>query len=576
MIVAHFYDVESGRKDLDKRGYSTAHERFDIRIPRDGGIQDLLSEARRPDRRFDAVICESIDRVARRTYYGTKVEHDLEADGVALFAADEPISLTGRKATTILTRRVKQGVAEWYVLETLEKSWDGFCEHTRQGWNVGRPPYGYRGDKIPHPVPAKRAEGKVKTKLAPDPITGPIVTAIFTWRVTEQLGYQAIVDRLNADPDRYPSPISPDPARVRTDWTRSSVQDLLRNPKYTGYMVWNRRATKKRGQHNPPEQWVWSPEPTHEPLVTRDVFQAAQQVANRKGSRSNNDPNRHPATRRVYLLRSYVFCAACGRRMFGKTMRNRTTYYACQPTRNVGQAAEDRHPAHVNTVWVREDALLSGLQDLLNRRIFGPDRRNLLAATLAASNHDERRQHQAHRDALQKAIEQIAARQDRLITTLESQDDPDGVLFARVRDRLTDLERDRTTKIAELRSLDTATVVTEDVGLLDQLPQTQVELSQLPVGIQRELFDALQLQIRYDSRTGTALGHIKLTNASSSIVEAAVSPNFGGDHAADVRTNGSTIAGSKARDRPQQTAALGKTPPARRLSQLAVSDRWAV
>jgi hypothetical protein len=55
-------------------------------------------------RRFDAVICESIERVARRTNYGTKIEHDLEASGVALFAADEPISLTGKRTTTIARR----------------------------------------------------------------------------------------------------------------------------------------------------------------------------------------------------------------------------------------------------------------------------------------------------------------------------------------------------------------------------------------------------------------------------------------------------------------------------------------
>ena len=312
-IVAHFFDVESGRKDLDARGYSKAHERFDIPIPRDGGIQDLLAEAHRADRRFDAVICESIERVARRTYYGTKIEHDLEADGVALFAADEPISVTGKRATTILTRRVKQGVAEWYVLETLEKSWDGFCGHTRQGWNIGRPPYGYQGQKIPHPVPARRAEGKTKTRLAPDPVTGPVVTAIFTWRVLERLGYQAIVDRLNADLDRYPAPTSPDPARNRNDWTRSSIQALLTNPKYTGYMVWNRRATKKGGQPNSPEQWVWSAQPTHEPLVTRDLFDAAQCIGGqRRGSRTANTMNRHPATKRVYLLRSYVICACAG------------------------------------------------------------------------------------------------------------------------------------------------------------------------------------------------------------------------------------------------------------------------
>jgi hypothetical protein len=48
VIVAHFYDVESGRLDLDARGQGTAHQAFDLRIPRDGGIPDLLAEARRP------------------------------------------------------------------------------------------------------------------------------------------------------------------------------------------------------------------------------------------------------------------------------------------------------------------------------------------------------------------------------------------------------------------------------------------------------------------------------------------------------------------------------------------------
>ena len=64
-IVAFFYDVETGRADLATRGRGRAHEQFDIPLRRDGGIQDLLDEAGRADRRFDAVICESVDRVAR-------------------------------------------------------------------------------------------------------------------------------------------------------------------------------------------------------------------------------------------------------------------------------------------------------------------------------------------------------------------------------------------------------------------------------------------------------------------------------------------------------------------------------
>lgn len=45
VIVAHFYDVESGRMELAARGRGENYERFDIPIARDGGVADLLDEA---------------------------------------------------------------------------------------------------------------------------------------------------------------------------------------------------------------------------------------------------------------------------------------------------------------------------------------------------------------------------------------------------------------------------------------------------------------------------------------------------------------------------------------------------
>lgn len=252
MVVAlHFYDVESGRTDLALRGRGTAHRQFDLPIPRDGGIDELLAEAKRPDRRFDVVICESVDRIARITYYGTKIEHELEMAGVLLLAADEGISMTRRRATNVLTRRMKQGIAEWYVLDMLEKSWGGFEVHTKQGWNVGRPPYGYLPDSIPHPVPARRAEGKHKTRLVPDPDRADNVRQIFRCRIDERLGYRVIAERLNLDPACHPVPVPTDPAPAVGRWTGSAVREILKNPKYTGHMVWNRRATKKGGKVNP-------------------------------------------------------------------------------------------------------------------------------------------------------------------------------------------------------------------------------------------------------------------------------------------------------------------------------------
>jgi site-specific DNA recombinase len=66
-IVAFFYDVESSRIDLDRRGLGHAHEAFDIPIPRDGGLADLLAEATHPGRRFEAVLVEEIERAGRMT-----------------------------------------------------------------------------------------------------------------------------------------------------------------------------------------------------------------------------------------------------------------------------------------------------------------------------------------------------------------------------------------------------------------------------------------------------------------------------------------------------------------------------
>lgn len=513
VIVAHFYDVESGRKDLSDRGHSHAHERFAIPVPRDGGIKDLLEEAR-PDRRFVAVVCESIERVARRTYFGTKIEYELEQSGVALLAADEPIAQEGprrrggrsrKRATPILTRRVKQAIAEWYVLQMLELSWDGFCTHTEQGWNVGKPCYGYLADKIPHPVPAKRAEGKTKTRLRPDPVCGPVVTRIFLDRVLDRLGYDAIADRLNTDLETNPPPQPVDPARAVGRWTGSAVREILRNPKYTGYMVWNRRASKKGGQYNPPADWVRSPVPTHEPLTTKALFEAATATAGlRQGSRGGSGPGQHPQAARSYRLRSYVICDLCDRRMFGKTRRH-LAYYACEPDHRHHAGRSGWYPGHPSSLWVREDLLLDAVNRFFADHIFGPHRMDLLAAQLASQPAPADQDRHAERSRItQKAIADIERRKHALITELENQPDtgdPDADREFRqaIQRRLTELAAEQRAKKTELAQLASTPARPEpgDPGLLDALPQIPLRLHHMPESLQRSLCEAFQLQVRY-------------------------------------------------------------------------------
>jgi len=80
------------------------------------------------------VIVESIDRLSRMTADATRIERALERRDIGLFAADEPMCTD---ATSILTRRIKQGVAEWYVRDLIERSRRGMEESVRQGWHTG-------------------------------------------------------------------------------------------------------------------------------------------------------------------------------------------------------------------------------------------------------------------------------------------------------------------------------------------------------------------------------------------------------------------------------------------------------
>jgi site-specific DNA recombinase len=191
-----------------------------------------------------------------------KLEKALSREGIPLFATDEPASIEGVNATTVLVRRVKQGMAEWYRLQLKEKTWKGLQEHSLAGWNIGFRPYGYTADRVDHPSPAKAAQGRTKSRLpcgARDPVRAAVVDQIYTWRVIYRLSVRAITSRLNADPACPP----PD---GRPYWTQRAVTVILANPKYTGHMVYGRtRKVNGRKRPVPAGQWIWSPEPTHPP-----------------------------------------------------------------------------------------------------------------------------------------------------------------------------------------------------------------------------------------------------------------------------------------------------------------------
>jgi site-specific DNA recombinase len=540
-IAAWFWDIESGGLPTDQRGHGSAHEQFaDIGIPRDGGLADLLAEAASPAPRFAAVICEDIERSGRDTYYALQLEKQLTLAGIPLFATDEPIDVTGANATTVLVRRVKQGVAEWFRLQIKEKAWRGLREHSLAGWNIGTPPYGYLAQRVTHPVPFKAAQGRTKTRLVLDPGRAPAVADIFAWRTRGKLGCYAITQRLAADPGRYPPP-----AKAGA-WTETAVYAILRNPKYTGHMVFGRTRAAPGGRsvQVPADQWLWSPEPAHPAIITRAVWDAAQAIG-AEHSTSRDDPGRnaHPATRRTYVLRSRIRCRSCQRRMSGITRTSARywnggpdyayTYYACHhDPANPRHTVPDGHPRSVS---VREDALLEVIRQFFAERVFGPDRAALLAADLPATAADDAARRDRQAAALAKRLRQIDAAENahaREIEALAHLDNPHApavtALRSRVLARFTELEDERATINTQLASLAKTGTGPGDPTLLDTLPLLGNLLAEAPARLQQQLYEAFDLQALYNKNMHQVTIHVTITDTTPRAVAAIIGD--AGDH----------------------------------------------
>jgi site-specific DNA recombinase len=511
-ITSYYWDIESGRKDLSMRGHGADPSDFNVSVPRDGGLADLLAAAAAGDGRpFDAVIVESIDRLSRMTADGTRIERDLELLDVPLFAADEPM-VTG--ATAILTRRVKQGVAEWYVRDLIEKSRRGMEESVRQGWHTGGPtPYGYALEAHPHPNPHKAREGKHKHKLIIDPVRAPIVLMIFSWYCVRHLGLGEICDKLNRDLDRYPPPKCnrKDEMPLRQTWSRSQIRSMLRNPKYTGYNVWNRHDKRKgRPLLRPRSEWVWSPTPTHEAIVSRELFDQVEERAHRNKVAAKTSTTARPyhgtplRKGRTYVLRGRVRCGMCGRRMEGSHQKHKN-WYRCQYVTRRGSVAADV-AGHPRVLGIKEETILDAMLDFLGRRIFGPDRLRLLRAELAQATTASWKGHDAELDRLQREKSEVERSLYRQTLRLEEHDNPNHPIVALATRRIEVLagrQESIDEAITALRAKRPEGARPDEiVAMLDALPDMREALNEADEDELIELFDAFDVCATYTKSTG--------------------------------------------------------------------------
>jgi hypothetical protein len=204
--------------------------------------------------------------------------------------------------------------------------------------------------------------------------------------------------RLSAD--RLPSPSGHDPGRnphrQGIGWTKHTVRAILCNPRYTGYQVWNRQRRDEvlldiddvaagyvgRMRWNHKDAWVFSEQPAHAPLVSKDDFDRVQALIGVRAWR--HKPHTPTPIHRVYVLRKRLRCGLCQRRLQGHWVHAQP-YYRCSFPPEY-QAATGL--AHSRTVYLREVDLLPHLDGWL-AGLFDPDRLDDTLDALEQASHDQ-------------------------------------------------------------------------------------------------------------------------------------------------------------------------------------------
>ena len=465
----------------------------------------LLAAVRDPNRGFDGIVIGE----PQRAFYGHQFAMTfpvLVHHGVALWVPEvggrvDPDSEAHDLVMTLFGGMSK---GERARIKTRTSASMRSLAATTDRFLGGRPPYGYMlVDAGPHPNPGKAAAGQRAHKLEPDPVTSPIVQAIFEMYANGH-GYRAIAERLEAA--GAPSPSAHDPARNShrdpRGWSHGTVRSILQNPAYSGVRVWGKQqkvetlldvedvaaGTEVHMRWRDRSEWVTPVAgQTHAPLVDAQLF---AQVQARSGVGS---PRKHTKPREAahpYPFRGILFCSVCGKRMqasFHESKRKDgtgRTLYRCDAHRTRALPSSMEHPT---SVYVNQATLMPLLDDWIVREFTDPTWLvdALTQDDASAAMMDLKRQEREVGTAITNLMDVIEKGlvSDAIVTQMQQRE----AERASLRQQIADLGRPKDSmSSAEVRSL------------IDQLGGLAETLSATPVERKADLYADLGIRIDYD------------------------------------------------------------------------------
>jgi DNA invertase Pin-like site-specific DNA recombinase len=362
---------------------------FDKRL----AFQQLLKDAR--EGRFDVIVCDEWSRLSRQDPldFSATVARPLRDANVTLDTVAEGPQRWDDLAQLILMT-VKADKSQGESRTRSYRTLTGMADHARRSAVLGPAPYGYKTEYENIQEPGKPPKVQ-PVRFVPDPRKAHIVRFIFEKYVEGGWSMEDLARELNARGAEPPARKGGRASKKRqrgepcNTWTVNSVRFILKNPRYTGAMTWNRRSggkyhQLKNGQavarnkavdrKNDREEWIVSTEPAHEALVSQEMFDRAQE-------RLKANRGRKPSLG-AYLFSGLVTCAHCGQTLAGITWKGKR-YYRCHMRNTAGAIVCGNNS-------VQEDWLLDRVLRVLEEEMLAPERLKALREQIRQQDEEER------------------------------------------------------------------------------------------------------------------------------------------------------------------------------------------
>lgn len=393
------------------------------------GLDAMMAAIVGPARTIDVIVTEDVSRVSRNLEFSSRFYKALSYEGVPLIGVADGIDTSGPSAKMTFT--LKALMSDMYLDELADKTRRGLEGRHRAGFATGLLPYGFRSTPI-----RDRAGRVIGHDVEIDEERAEVVRRIFAWFAAGwSLG--RIARQLNAD--LVPPPRKPgEDGKRRPTWIYSALRQIVRNEKYAGEWIFNKRrwvkhpTTERRvPRDRPPEEWMRVERPElrivdaalWEAVRTRIAQTEAKARSRASGSSRERDPRGRPSD---FLLTGLLRCGACGGPMNLQGPVERR-YYRCSDRAKRGTCA--------NTLTVREEIARTCILDALRKLLVTP----------TTVEHARRRFAEKVREWSKAADAEVTERRARLARTEERIGNlvaviADGERSERVRLALRDLE----------------------------------------------------------------------------------------------------------------------------------------